>query len=82
MSRFLKFPMLLLAGLALASCAQIERTPPLAQRDDEGYCKANGGEPGSKAFAECLRNRDAQAASSSRLDKAHRRLSEDILVGR
>ena len=82
MNRFLKFPMLLFAGVTLAACAQIERAPPLAQRDDEGYCRANAGEQGSKAFAECLQSRDAQAASSSRLDKAHRRFSEDMLVRR
>ena len=76
------FVALLVASATLSACAQIERTPPLAQRDDDAYCRANGGEQGSKAYSECLRARDAQATRSVSMDKAHRRNAEDMLNGR
>lgn len=72
----------LVATVLLSACAQIERTPALAQRDDDGYCRANAGEQGSKAYSECLKARDAQGARSVSMDKAHLRNSEQMLLGR
>lgn len=80
----LRFAMALAAaGLLLASCAQFERSPaPAAVVDDDAYCRANGGQPGSSAYAACLKDRDVAASrgsGSSRIERAHRNLAEDML---
>ncbi|MGL5168374.1 MAG: hypothetical protein ACRC9K_21025 [Afipia sp.] len=69
--------------LLLAGCAQFERSPaPAAVVDDDAYCRANGGQPGSSAYAACLKDRDVAASrgsGSSRIERAHRNLAEDML---
>ncbi len=69
--------------LLLTGCAQFERSPaPAAVVDDDAYCRTNGGEPGSSAYAACLKDRDVAASrgsGSSRIERAHRNLAEDML---
>ena len=79
MTRSIQLTALMLSSILLSACSVVERTPALAQRDDDGYCRANGGEQGSKAYAECLKSRDTASAQSSRLDRSHLRMSEDML---
>lgn len=77
-----RFVMMFAAGLLLTGCAQFERNQPVAVTDDDAYCRANGGEPGSSAYAACLKDRDvaaSRAAGGSRIERAHRNLAEDML---
>ena len=77
-----RFAMVFAAGLLLTGCAQFERNQPVAVTDDDAYCRANGGEPGSSAYAACLKDRDvaaSRAAGGSRIERAHRNLAEDML---
>ena len=72
-----------LMALLLAGCAQFERnTSPQATVDDDALCRAEG-EPGSSAYVACRKNRDVQssraAGSSSRIERSHRNLAEDML---
>lgn len=71
------------AVLPLTGCAQFERNQPVAATDDDAYCRANGGEPGSPAYAACLKDRDVAASRAagggSRIERAHRNLAEDML---
>lgn len=73
------------AALALAGCLTREPQPTVTQAqgaDDEAACRRLG-EPGSKAFAECLKSRDGRGGNeSARMDNAHRRNSEQMLLGR
>jgi hypothetical protein len=71
----------LVAALLLSACAQFERNQPVAVTDDDAYCRANGGEPGSSAYAACLKDRDVAASrgGGSRIERAHRNLAEDML---
>lgn len=79
------------AGL-LGGCAQMSQEGgPLASReqaapvlDDDAYCRANGGEPGSSAYVACRKNRDvaaSRAASSDRYERAHKNMAERMLNG-
>ncbi len=66
----------------LSACAQFERDQPVAVTDDDAYCRANGGQPGSPAYAACLKDRDVAASrgvGGSRIERAHRNLAEDML---
>jgi hypothetical protein len=70
------------AALLLGGCAQFERNQPVATVDDDAYCRANSGEPGSSAYAACRKDRDvaaSRAAGGSRIERAHRNLAEDML---
>lgn len=72
----------MVAALLLTGCAQFERNQPVAVTDDDAYCRANGGEPGSSAYAACLKDRDvaaSRASGGSRIERAHRNLAEDML---
>lgn len=73
----------MLATLALAGCLTREPQPTVSQAvDDEAICRRLG-EPGTKAFADCLKSRDGRAGTeSARMDNAHRRNSEQMLLGR
>jgi len=81
----INFRMLTVASAVLLSaCAQFERnTSPQATVDDDAYCRANGGEPGSSAYVACRKARDVQssraAGSNSRIERSHRNLAEDML---
>ena len=72
------------AALLMTGCAQFERNQPVANVvDDDAYCRANGGQPGSPGYAACLKDRDVAASrgagSNSRIERAHRNLAEDML---
>jgi hypothetical protein len=72
------------AAMLLAGCAQFERSPAQsAAGDDDAYCRANAAAgPGSSAYAACLKDRDVantRASGSSRIERAHRNLAEDML---
>lgn len=72
-----------LAGLALTGCLAREPQPTVSQAvDDEAVCRRLG-EPGTKAFADCLKSRDGRSGTeAARMDNAHRRNSEQMLLGR
>ncbi|CAN5364625.1 hypothetical protein BH10PSE10_BH10PSE10_05040 [soil metagenome] len=75
---------LLFVSLQLSACAQFERDKPVAMvTDDDAYCRANGGEPGSSPYVACMKDRDVAASrasgSGSRIERAHRNLAEDML---
>ncbi len=72
------------AAFLLSGCAQFERNQPVANVvDDDAYCRANSGQPGSSAYAACLKDRDVAASRAagggSRIERAHRNLAEDML---
>ncbi len=71
---------------SLAACAQTKDTPFFATAkssgDDDAYCRANSGEPGTSAYAACLKDRDVGAIrSDDRMEQAHRNLAEGMLNG-
>ncbi len=75
---------LAVAALALtaAACSTRSQTPSYVnlQGDDDAFCKANGGQPGSSEFANCLKNRDVQRSNAIvRADRAQRNLGEYML---
>lgn len=82
----------IVGALALAppliGCAQVNQetsanaAQPAPVVDDDVYCRANAGTPGSSAYVACRRNRDVAAVranSDARLDRAHKNLAEDML---
>ena len=72
-----------LAVMALAGCAQFERTTQPAVTDDDAICRAGGAAVGSKDYAICRKERDlAVSRAGAGTDRAHRNLSEDMLNGR
>ncbi len=81
-------PLVVLAGLTVSGCAQLERkTDPAATasaaQDDDAYCRKEAGEPGSSRYAECLKVRDEKrAVHDTRIERTHRHLSEQMLNGR
>lgn len=82
----LRLTAVVFATLALAGCLTREPQPTVSQAqgaDDEAACRRLG-EPGTKAFADCLKSRDGRSAASeaTRMDNAHRRNSEQMLLGR
>lgn len=69
-------------ALTTAGCASRSQAPSYAavQGDDDAYCKANAGQPGSTEFANCLKNRDVQRGNAIvRADRAQRNLGEYML---
>jgi DICT domain-containing protein len=69
--------------MALACCAQFERTTQPVVTDDDAICRANGVAVGSKEYTNCRKERDLAASrAGSGTDRAHRNLSEDMLNGR
>ncbi len=96
MKKYLRAVLLPAASLALitslAACAQTKDTPFFATAkssgadkssgDDDAYCRANSGAPGTSAYAACLKDRDVGAIhSSDRMEQAHRNLAESMLNG-
>jgi hypothetical protein len=73
-----------LVGLSLAGCLQTAREElATAVTDDDALCQKNAGPPGSNAYAACMKDRDVQRSQSqARMDRSHRRVSEDMLNGR
>lgn len=74
----------ILLGLSLAGCLQTAREElAAAQTDDDALCQKNAGPPGSNAYAACMKDRDVQRSDrQARMDRSHRRVSEDMLNGR
>ena len=74
----------ILVGLSLAGCLQTAREQAeTAVVDDDVLCQKNGGPVGSNGYAACMKDRDvARSNSQARVDRAHRRVSEDMLNGR
>lgn len=72
---------LLLASLALASCARRTDIPVSDLGDnDDAICRANGVAVGSAEYASCLKNRDTQRVNAiNRADRAQRNLGEYML---
>lgn len=74
---------LALIAILLSGCAQFERNmAPQANVDDDAVCRAEG-EPGSAPYVACRKNRDVQSSrvsgGSSRIERSHRNLAEDML---
>jgi hypothetical protein len=71
-------------GFTLAGCLQTAREEVAAAAvDDDALCQKNAGPPGSSPYAACMKDRDVQRSSSqARMDRSHRRVSEDMLNGR
>jgi len=78
----LRAAMALLAGLALAGCANLERqSSASAQADDDAVCR-NSGAPGSDAYVACRRDRDNQRGlANDKMERQHRDLAERMLNG-
>ena len=74
----------ILLGLPLAGCLQTAREElAAAQTDDDALCQKNAGSPGSSPYAACMKDRDvARSQSQARMDRSHRRVSEDMLNAR
>jgi hypothetical protein len=74
----------MLVGLSLAGCLQTAREElATAVTDDDALCQKNAGPPGSSPYAACMKDRDAQRSQSqARMDRSHRRVSEDMLNSR
>jgi hypothetical protein len=72
---------LMLAALALASCARRSDVPVSSLgEDDDAICRANGVVVGSADYAACRKNRDVQRSNSiQRADRAQRNLGEYML---
>jgi hypothetical protein len=72
---------LMLASLALASCARRTDIPVSDLGDnDDAICRANNVAPGSSEYASCLKNRDNQRVNAiNRADRAQRNLGEYML---
>lgn len=85
MRLFSRLLVVMFTALALTGCLTREPQPTVSQAqgaDDEAACRRLG-EPGSKAFAECLKSRDGRSGTEpARMDNAHRRNSEQMLLGR
>jgi hypothetical protein len=72
---------LLLAALALASCARRSDIPVSSLGDDDdATCRATGAVAGSAEYANCLKNRDVQRGNAiARADRSQRNLGEYML---
>ncbi len=70
-------------GLSLAGCLQTGRETATAPAvDDDAVCRSSG-PAGSNGYAACMKDRDvAREQSQARMDRSHRRVSEDMLNGR
>ena len=79
-----QFLLTILVGLSLAGCMQTaSEQMAAAVTDDDALCQKNAGPVGSNAYAACMKDRDvARASSQARVDRAHRRVSEDMLNSR
>jgi hypothetical protein len=71
-----------IAAMLLSACSSFERNQPVAATDDDAICRSRGYEAGSKDYIACRKDRDVQATSGNRMEKAHRNLAEDMLNGR
>lgn len=76
---------LLVVAPALTSCMTSQDSPFASVKpaaDDDAYCRANSGEAGTAAYANCRKDRDAGSIrSNSRMEQAHKNLAESMLNG-
>jgi hypothetical protein len=74
----------ILFGLSLAGCMQTaSEQASTAVRDDDAFCQRNAGPLGSGPYTACMKDRDAAAGQrQARMDRTHRRVSEDMLNAR
>ena len=72
---------LMLAALALSSCARRSDVPVSSLgEDDDAICRANGVVVGSADYSACRKNRDVQRGNSAaKADRAQRNLGEMML---
>ncbi len=83
-SALTKFLLATAVGLSLSACMQTAREQvEAAAVDDDALCQKSAGPPGSNGYAACMKDRDvARANSQARVDRAHRRVTEDMLNAR
>ena len=70
---------LIFAALSLAACATRADAPAYAglSQDDDSYCRANGGPPGSSQYVTCRKDRDVQRSDAvTRADRQQRDLGD------
>jgi hypothetical protein len=79
-----RFLLAILLGLPLAGCMRTaSEQVSTAVRDDDAFCQKNAGPPGSSPYAACMKDRDVAASQrQARMDRTHRRVSEDMLNAR
>ena len=70
-----------LLGLSLADCMQTaSEQVAAAVADDDAFCQKNAGPVGSSPYSACMKDRDVAASNrQARMDRSHRRVSEDML---
>lgn len=73
-----------LFALSLAACMQTASEQVAATvADDDAFCQKNAGPIGSGNYSACMKDRDVAAGNrQARMDRTHRRVSEDMLNGR
>jgi hypothetical protein len=71
-------------ALSLAGCMQTASEQAAATvADDDAFCQKNAGPVGSGNYSACMKDRDVAASNrQTRIDRTHRRVSEDMLNGR
>jgi hypothetical protein len=70
---------LFLAGCMQTASEQVASTVA----DDDAFCQKNAGPVGSGPYGACMKDRDVAASNrQARMDRTHRRVSEDMLNGR
>ena len=74
----------ILLGLSLAGCMQTaSEQVATGVANDDAFCQKNGGPVGSGPYSACMKDRDVAAGNrQARMDRTHRRVSEDMLNGR
>jgi hypothetical protein len=70
---------LIFAALSLAACATGSDAPAHTglSQDDDSYCRAKGGPPGSSQYVTCRKDRDVQRSDAvTRADREQRDLGD------
>jgi hypothetical protein len=73
-----------LLGFSLTGCMQTaSEQVTTVVADDDAFCQKNAGPVGSGPYSACMKDRDVAASNrQARMDRTHRRVSEDMLNGR
>ena len=68
-------------GLSLTACAaRNQPVTAVGNDDDDSYCRANSGEPGSPPYVACRKDRDVmRQRAEAKADRAQRNLGEYML---
>ena len=79
-----RFLLTALFALTLAGCMQTASEQVASSvADDDAFCQKNAGPAGSGNYSACMKDRDVAAGNrQARMDRTHRRVSEDMLNGR